>query len=130
MVQDKVGTLVYCKTNDKIVDVFIKSLSEVKFIKFCTFLRIQEVAIMGGCEKVITPSESLYYCVDRGMLEPKSLLVHHTSRAYRDNQSIGRFPNMLIVSSTEWSIGSSEFLVVPSQVDKMQFNEDQRIEDQ
>ena len=36
LVQEKVVTLFYCRTDDHIVDIFIKPLSEVNFIKFHT----------------------------------------------------------------------------------------------
>ena len=51
--QDKVFTLVHCRTNDHISDIFMNPLSKVKFIKFCTFLELQEDEIMGGCTNVI-----------------------------------------------------------------------------
>lgn len=66
LVHDKVVTLVYCETDDHIVDIFMKPLSEVKFIKLRSFLRIQEATIMGGYEKVIPPPESPDCCVDGG----------------------------------------------------------------
>ena len=37
-VQDKGVSLVYCRTNDQVVDIFTKPLSEAKFIKFRTML--------------------------------------------------------------------------------------------
>ena len=61
LVQEKVITLVYCRINDQITDIFMKSLSEEKFIKLCTLLGIQEDAIIGGgggCVEVIPPPES------------------------------------------------------------------------
>ena len=48
LVQDKVVTLVYYRIDDQIVDVFTKPLSESKFIKFHSFLGLQEAAVMGG----------------------------------------------------------------------------------
>jgi hypothetical protein len=60
LVQEKVVTLVYYKTNDQIVDIFTKPLSEAKFVKLCNMLGLQEDAIMGGCPvDVIPPPESL-----------------------------------------------------------------------
>jgi hypothetical protein len=60
LVQEKVVTLVYCKTNDQIVDIFTKPLSEAKFVKLHNMLGLQEAAIMGGCPAdIIPPPESL-----------------------------------------------------------------------
>ena len=83
--EGEVVTLIHCKINDQIVDIFTKPLSETKLIKFCTFLGIQEDVIIGGCTKVISPPESPKYCADGGVLEPKSLLVHHIFVSSRDN---------------------------------------------
>ena len=88
LVQEKIVTLVYCKTNDQIADIFTKPLSKKKkkkFIKFHTFLEIQEVAIMGGCTDVISPPKYLECCVDGRVLEPQVLLVHHIFGSYGDN---------------------------------------------
>ena len=49
LVQDKVVTLFYCIIDYQLIDIFMKPLSKVKFIKFCSLLGIQEDAIMGGC---------------------------------------------------------------------------------
>lgn len=85
MVQEKVVTLVYCKIDDQIIDIFTKALLKVKFIKFFTFLRLQEAMFMGGCPKVISPPESPQCCVDGEVLEHKSLLVHQISISSIDN---------------------------------------------
>ena len=42
---------------------------------------------MGGCsEEVISPPESPKHCANGGVLEPKVMQVHHTSRIPKDNQ--------------------------------------------
>jgi hypothetical protein len=38
LVNEKVAKLFYCRTDDQIVDIFMKTLLEAKFIKFCTLL--------------------------------------------------------------------------------------------
>ena len=48
LVQEKVITLIYCRTYSELVDIFTKPLSEVKFLKFHTFLGLQGAAIIGG----------------------------------------------------------------------------------
>ena len=65
-------------------------LFELKFMKFHDLLRIQAVAIMGGCTYVILPLESLESCVDGGVLEPLVMLVQHTFGSLGYNQSIGQ----------------------------------------
>ena len=59
LVWEKVITLVYCRTNDQIVDIFTKCISEEELINFCTFLGIQEVVIIGVCSEAISPLEYL-----------------------------------------------------------------------
>ena len=45
-------------------------------------LGIQEVVIMEGCsEKVILPPKSTKSCADGGVLEPKVIEAHNTSRS-------------------------------------------------
>jgi hypothetical protein len=51
LVQENVVNLVYCRTNDQVVDIFMKPLSEAKFVKLWAMLGLQEVAIMGGVQK-------------------------------------------------------------------------------
>ena len=43
-------TLVHYRIDDQTADIFIKPLSEVKYIKFCTFLWLQEATIRGDVE--------------------------------------------------------------------------------
>lgn len=38
--------LVYCRTNDQVVHIFIKPLLNTKFVKLQAMLGLQEVAIM------------------------------------------------------------------------------------
>jgi hypothetical protein len=45
---ENVVSLKYCRTDDKVVDIFTKPLSEAIFIKLHMMLGIQEVEIMGG----------------------------------------------------------------------------------
>jgi uncharacterized protein YlbG (UPF0298 family) len=49
LVQENVVNLVYCRTDDQVVDIFMKPLSKAKFVKLWAMLGLQEVAIMGGC---------------------------------------------------------------------------------
>lgn len=37
LVQENIVTLFYCKTNDNLVDIFMKPLLEAKFVKFYDF---------------------------------------------------------------------------------------------
>jgi hypothetical protein len=80
LVQEKFASLVYYITNDQIVDIFTKPLSEAKFVKLYTMLGLQEDAIMGEClVDLISPPKSLESCFDGGLLEPQVMMVHHTS---------------------------------------------------
>ena len=45
---------------------------------------------MGGCIDLISPPESIEIYADGGVLEPKSLMVHHISRYFGDSQSSGQ----------------------------------------
>lgn len=66
LVHDHVVSLLYCRTNDQVVDIFMKSVSKTKFIKFHDLLRLQEDSIMGGCVDVISPLEPLEHCANGG----------------------------------------------------------------
>lgn len=66
LVHENVVTLVYCKSDDQIVDIFTKPLSEAKFLKFLLLLGLQEVATRGGCVNIIPPPEPPECCVDGG----------------------------------------------------------------
>jgi hypothetical protein len=59
LVQEKVVTLFYYKTDDHIADIFTNPLSEFKFIKLyalCSGFHV--TAIMGGCPvEIISPPE-------------------------------------------------------------------------
>ena len=45
LVRKKVVTLVYCRTNDPLTNIFKIPISKVKFVKLCTLLGIQEATI-------------------------------------------------------------------------------------
>ena len=65
LAQEKGVTLVYCKINDQIVDIFKNSLSKAKFGKLHDMLKVKASTIMGGCPiDVISPPKSLEHCVD------------------------------------------------------------------
>lgn len=66
LVHEHIASLLYCKINDHVVDIFMNSLSESKFIKFWDLLKIQETAIMKGCANEISPLESLESCANGG----------------------------------------------------------------
>jgi len=57
LVQEKIVTLFYYKTNDQIVDIFTKPLFEAKFVKIHNMLGLQEDAIMGVCPIDIITSQ-------------------------------------------------------------------------
>lgn len=40
LIQEKIVTLFYCRTNDQLADIFMKLLSEAKFVKFHALLGI------------------------------------------------------------------------------------------
>jgi hypothetical protein len=68
--QEKVVSLVYCRTYDPIVDIFTNPLSGDKFIKLCLMLGLHEAPIMGGYPiDLISPPKCLELCVDGGVLE-------------------------------------------------------------
>jgi hypothetical protein len=48
LVHQNVVSLVYCKEDDHIVDIFTKPLSEDKFFKLHSMFRIHEAKIMEG----------------------------------------------------------------------------------
>ena len=48
LVHDSVIEVLYCPTNDQVADIFIKSLTEVKFSKLRSILGFQELVIKGG----------------------------------------------------------------------------------
>lgn len=50
-------------------------------------LRIQEHAIMGGCEEVISPPKYSECFFDGGVLEPKVMQVHQNSISSKYNPS-------------------------------------------
>jgi hypothetical protein len=80
LVQEKFVTLVYCITDDHIVDIFTKPLFEAKFVKLCDMIGLKATAIMGGCStNLISPPKFPNTCDDGGVLEPQVLLVHFTS---------------------------------------------------
>ena len=47
--------------------IFYESSFRSEFIKFCTFLGIQESTIMGGCIDIISPPKSQESFVDGGV---------------------------------------------------------------
>lgn len=66
---------------------------------------------MGGCRDVILPPEYLECFANRGLLEPQVLLVHHVPGSSGDNRSIGQMKKKSTMSSTEWLMGSLEYMV-------------------
>lgn len=85
MVHEKVVSLLYCRTDDQVVDIFMKSLSEAKFVKFCDLGGHQGVASMGVCANVVSPLESPEHCANGGVLEPLVMLVQQNSRSSTNN---------------------------------------------
>jgi len=80
LVYENVVSLEYCRTNDQIIDIFIKPFYEARFFKLHRTLGIHEVAIMGGCHAhVISPLESLESCVYGRVLKHQFMMVHDTS---------------------------------------------------
>jgi len=56
LVHENIVSLIYCRIDDQVDDIFSKTLSTTKFIKLHMMLRIQEATIMGGCTTdVISP---------------------------------------------------------------------------
>ena len=83
LVHGNIVSLVYCRTDDQVVGIFTKPLSEAIFINLRTMPGLQEFAIMGGFhDDVISSPESLEMCVDGGVLEHQALMVHHTSSEF------------------------------------------------
>ena len=70
------------------------------------------------------------HIINASLWEPYVLLVHHISRSFQDNHSIGQLKEQLIVFSTEWSIGLPECIVILQHIDGMMFDRDQRFKDQ
>jgi len=86
LVEEKVVTLVCCKIDEQIVDIFTKPLFEANFFWLHNMLRLQEVTIMGGClVDVIPPLESLELCVDGALLKPQVRMVHPTLFCHAKN---------------------------------------------
>lgn len=78
-------SLIYYRTDDQVVDIFTKPLTEAKIVKLRAMVGLQEAAIMGGRKgKFIPPPESPKQCVDGGVFEK---LVHHIYGYLGDNQS-------------------------------------------
>jgi hypothetical protein len=48
LIYDRVIEVPFCHADDQVVDIFTKSLIEVKFSKLQSMLAIQEVIIKGG----------------------------------------------------------------------------------
>ena len=66
MVHEKVVSILYCMTNDHVVDIFMKFLSEAKFVKFMSLLELKVATIIGGCTYVTSPPKYLAHCDDGG----------------------------------------------------------------
>jgi hypothetical protein len=60
LIHDKVIEVLFCPTEDQVVDIFTNSLIEEKFSKLRSMLGVQEVVIKGGYA-LMPPSFS--YCV-------------------------------------------------------------------
>lgn len=73
LVQVNVVTFAYCRTDDQVVDIFMKPLFKVKFLKLRAMLGIQEATIMWVCAKVISSLESPEHFSDGEVLEPKAM---------------------------------------------------------
>jgi hypothetical protein len=83
LVHDDIVSLEYFHIEDQVVDIFTKTLAEAIFIKLHTFLGLQEAEIMGRfSSNVISLHESPNLCIDGGVLEHQSLMVHHTSPGF------------------------------------------------
>jgi hypothetical protein len=48
LINDHVLEVLYCLTEDQVVDIFTKTLTEVKFSKRWPMVGVQEVVIKGG----------------------------------------------------------------------------------
>ena len=48
IINDHVLKVLYCLTEDQVVDIFMKTLTEVKFTKLWPMVGVQEVVIKGG----------------------------------------------------------------------------------
>ena len=48
LVHDHVLEMLYCPTDDQVVDIFTKSLTEAKFSKLQSMLGVQECVLKGG----------------------------------------------------------------------------------
>ena len=90
LVQTKVISLLYCRTDDQVDDIFINPLSKVKFLKFPCLLGLQSTTIVGGCANVISPPKSPKCHVDGEVLGPLIMLVQHTFWYFGDNRSNSR----------------------------------------
>ena len=47
LINDHVLEVLYFPTKDQVVDIFTKTLTEVKFTKLCPIVGVQEVVIKG-----------------------------------------------------------------------------------
>lgn len=100
LVHEHVVSLLYYKTDDQVVDIFMKSLSKAKFIKFQDLLGLQVSTIMGGCANAILPLESPKCSAGGGVLELAVMLVQHNYGSCRYIMFSCRLVEKLI----EWSI--------------------------
>jgi hypothetical protein len=67
LVHENIVSLVYCRTDDQVVDIFTKPLSEARFIKLPYDAWASGSCNYGGCPTdVISPPESPESCVDGG----------------------------------------------------------------
>jgi hypothetical protein len=48
LIHDQVIEVLFCPTNDQVVEIFTKSLTEVNFSKLQSMLGVHEVFIKGG----------------------------------------------------------------------------------
>ena len=59
LIDDHVLEVLYCPIEDQVVDIFMKTLTEVKFTKLRLMVGVQEVVIKGGY--ALMPHSFSYY---------------------------------------------------------------------
>jgi hypothetical protein len=66
LVHEHIVSLLCCRMDDQVVDIFTKSLSAVKFIKSRDILGFHAATIIGGCANVISCPKSIEHCANGG----------------------------------------------------------------